>query len=285
MLSVNNNPTNQDIGGLVKQLISIYSINNHYVIKENILFPLLEKEWDDYQCLKLMWSFHDDIRRGVKECISILKQEVLDVKLFNSVSGKLYFDIFTIIHREEKVLVPLIDSTIEMEILREMLLESKELGFSLIADDEIALSSGKSLLEVVGGTVKLSTGGLSLEQLELIFKYLPVDMTFVDENDTVLFYSDPPHRIFPRTKAIIGRKVQNCHPPESVDVVERIVKAFRDGEKNDASFWIKMGPKLVLIRYFAMRDEDGNFRGTLEVSQEVSDIRQLEGERRLLDWD
>jgi len=111
-----------------------------------------------------------------------------------------------------------------------------------------------------------------------------VDITYVDENDTVRFYSNPPHRIFARTPAIIGRKVQFCHPPESVHVVEQIVNSFRSGEKSVASFWIHMGPKFVLIQYFAVRDAEGNYRGTLEVSQEISEIQKLEGDRRLLDW-
>ena len=121
--------------------------------------------------------------------------------------------------------------------------------------------------------------------MEAIFNHLPVDITFVDADNTVKYYSSPKHRIFPRTKAIIGRKVQNCHPPESVGVVERIVEAFRSGEKDEANFWIQMGPKFVLIRYFAVRDEQGTFMGTLEVSQEISELRALEGERRLLDWE
>ena len=132
--------------------------------------------------------------------------------------------------------------------------------------------------------IHLPTGVLSVEQFNLIFNHLPVDMTFVDENDTVRFFSNPPHRIFPRTAAIIGRKVQFCHPPESVHVVEDIVNAFRAGEKDVASFWIHMGSKFVLIQYFAVRNAAKEYKGTLEVSQEISEIQSLTGDRRLLDW-
>ena len=111
-----------------------------------------------------------------------------------------------------------------------------------------------------------------------------MDITFVDENDEVKFFSNPPHRIFPRTPAIIGRKVQFCHPPESVHIVNRIVDSFKSGEKSVASFWLHMGPKFVLIQYFAVRNEQGEYRGTLEVSQEISEIQKIEGDRRLLDW-
>ena len=123
------------------------------------------------------------------------------------------------------------------------------------------------------------------QQIALMMNHLPVDVTYVDENDKVLYYSTPKKRIFPRTNAVIGRAVHNCHPPESVHIVERIVEAFRNGEKDEASFWIQMRGDFVLIKYFAIRDAEGNYKGVLEVSQEVADIRKLEGEQRLLDWE
>jgi len=131
----------------------------------------------------------------------------------------------------------------------------------------------------------LSTGRLNLEQIDLVLKNLPVDITFVDENNEVRYYSDCEDRIFPRSPGIIGREVQNCHPPDSVDVVNRIVESFRSGEKDVAEFWLTLGGKFIYIRYFAVRDSDGNYKGTLEVSQDVTGIRKLEGKRRLLDWD
>jgi DUF438 domain-containing protein len=130
--------------------------------------------------------------------------------------------------------------------------------------------------------VKFATGELSLEQLELIFNHLPVDLTFVDENGRVCYFSSPKDRIFPRTVGIIGRNVEDCHPHESVEVVKNIVASFKTGESDDASFWLQMGQKFVLIRYFAVRGDDGAYKGVLEVSQEVSDIRAIEGEKRLL---
>jgi DUF438 domain-containing protein len=114
---------------------------------------------------------------------------------------------------------------------------------------------------------------------------MPVDVSFVDENDTVVYYSGTADRIFPRTPGVVGRKVQNCHPPKSVDVVERILRAFRSGERDVAEFWIETGGRFVHIRYFALRDKAGAYRGTLEVTQDVTAIRGLRGERRLLDWE
>jgi DUF438 domain-containing protein len=130
----------------------------------------------------------------------------------------------------------------------------------------------------------LDIGNLSIEQINIMLKTLPVDLTFVDENDEVAYYSNSEDRIFKRSKAVIGRKVQNCHPPKSVDVVEDILEKFKSGEKKLAEFWIQADGAFIMIRYFAMHDEAGNYAGTLEVSQELSRLRSLEGERRLVQW-
>ncbi len=117
----------------------------------------------------------------------------------------------------------------------------------------------------------------------MLFNHLPVDITFIDKDDRVVFYSDPPHRIFPRSKAVIGRTVQNCHPPESVSIVNELLDAFRAGQKNKESFWINMRGKVILIEYYALRDAEGSYAGTMEVSQDVTTIKSLKGEKRLLD--
>ena len=275
-------------GDLLTRLKSLFKdigrVDKHYIIKENILFPLMESEWREHACLKLMWSFHDDIRKNIKSLSSIIESNEFDLKEFNRLVGLIYFNINTIIFREERVLISQIDQTIDSSKIDSLLRESKEIGFGFIDGDEIEVVDEEREGSISDSFANLSTGSLSIEQLELLFKALPVDMTFVDENDEVRFYSDPPHRVFPRTTAIIGRKVQYCHPPESVDIVEKILDAFKSGTKDSADFWIKMGSKFVYIRYFAMRDSGGKYRGTLEVSQEVSEIRALEGEHRLLDW-
>jgi hypothetical protein len=126
---------------------------------------------------------------------------------------------------------------------------------------------------------------LTPEQVNFLLKNLPVDVTFVDENDTVLYYSATAERIFPRSPAVVGRKVQNCHPPSSVHVVERILESFKTGRRDVAEFWIELRGRFILIRYFAVRDENRNYRGCLEVSQDVTAIRALKGEKRLLDWE
>ena len=137
----------------------------------------------------------------------------------------------------------------------------------------------------VAGALGFSTGGLTLRQVDLLLTHLPVDLTFVDDQDRVLYYSEGPERIFPRSPGILGREVRNCHPPKSVHIVNKILDIFKSGDKDKAEFWIQLGGKFIYIRYFAVRDTNGRYRGTLEVSQDISDLRRLEGESRLLDWD
>ncbi len=266
-------------------IADIKSYVNYFTIKENIIFPAIEKHLADYKCVQIMWSIHDDIRKYLKELPTILNADNFDLKRFNIVSSKLYFDVKAIIFRDENILFPEILIIIPKEELKQHLQESKDFEFPFLKPEYKKIQENQKPQKSISGQVNLATGSLSAEQIIMIFNHLPVDITYVDENDTVRFFSTPKHRIFPRTNAIIGRKVHNCHPPESVHIVEKIVDAFRKGEKDEASFWIPMGPKFVLIKYFAIRDNNGNFKGTLEVSQEVSDIRKLKGERRLLDWD
>jgi DUF438 domain-containing protein len=132
--------------------------------------------------------------------------------------------------------------------------------------------------------IKLSTGTLSVSQLQAMLDTIPFDVTFVDAEDTVRYFSLGRERIFARSKAILGRKVQYCHPPKSVETVERILEDFRSGREDLARFWITLAGRFLCIEYFAMRDETGEYLGCLEVSQDLTDKRALEGEQRLLNY-
>ncbi len=134
------------------------------------------------------------------------------------------------------------------------------------------------------GTLPLTTGSLTLDQIDLLLTHLPVDVSFVDPDDTVRYYSETSDRIFKRTPAVIGRKVQNCHPQKSVGTVEAILKSFKSGAKDSAEFWITLDGRFIHIRYFAVRDKAGAYKGCLEVGQDVTGIRALSGQKRLLDW-
>ncbi len=274
---------------------ALQEFNLHYVKKENILFPYVEKHLVEYGCLPMMWSYHDDIRNFIKDTVEIIENENTDLKRLNRLLGDLFFNMYAIRFREEYILFPVIFDRIPEEELHGMLEQAFDVGFAFITPPSKKLldkqpkkqmgSKNDKLLtidELGDKLLDFDTGKLSIRQAIMMLNHLPVDVTFVDENDEVRYFSTPGDRIFPRSKAIIGRLVENCHPPSSVHIVKELVDAFRTGKKQKESFWIQMGKKFILIQYFALHDEEGNFRGTLEVSQDVSDIRKLEGEKRLM---
>ncbi|OFX60796.1 MAG: hypothetical protein A2066_07360 [Bacteroidetes bacterium GWB2_41_8] len=278
-------PENQYFRNELKgKFTDLAKMDQHYQIKENVFFPLIEEFMPDYRCLQVMWSFHDDIRSNIKAVIQVLDDPNFDLKAFNRLSGDIFFNMYAIKFREERILFPVASDFIPENKLNELFRESLEIGFPYINPEitapEVLTHPGISSTEV-----DLKTGFLSAEQIRLLFNHLPVDITYVDENDKVKFFSTPEKRIFRRTNSIIGRDVKNCHPHESVHVVEQIVEAFRKGEKDKASFWIRMKGEFILIQYFAVRDELGNYKGVVEVSQEITEIRELQGEKRLLDWE
>jgi DUF438 domain-containing protein len=276
------------LSDLLNDFKAVDRFTEHYVVMENVVFPEIERSWENHKCLKLMWSFHDDIRRNIKKTLEILARKPFDLKLFNETVSKVYFNISTIIFREEHILFPLLSESFSEELFQKMGVQLQEFNLQYADVQKALIKKNGSSLESAPisdeNMVRLSTGEITPEQVELIINHLPVDITFVDDNNRVKFFSAPKHRIFPRITGIINRRVQDCHPHESVHVVEKIIESFRSGEKDEAAFWIRMGEKLVLIKYFAVRDKAGNYKGVLEVSQEISGIQEISGERRLLDW-
>lgn len=285
LMLLNKNTEDREIrsklASLWKELLPFMQ---YYVIKENVLFPMIEKEVEAFKCISVMWSFHDQIRRDLDLLISFLESDqAVDLKRMNRWAGDLFFNLYAVKFREERILFPVLELQIDPDKIEGLWNESVELGFPYYNPEK--KDSIEQRVELPSELIDLKTGLLSVEQLILIFKHLPVDLTFVDENNKVCFFSTSPRRIFPRTVAIIGRDVNNCHPHESVHVVEKIVASFRDGSRDKADFWISMRGKKVLIQYFAVRDDDGRYRGVLEASQEISEIQALEGEKRILDWE
>ncbi|MEE8640074.1 MAG: DUF438 domain-containing protein [bacterium] len=258
----------------------------HYVRKENQLFPLLERH-DVSGPTQVMWALHDDIRAMLRETRRALAQG--EAGAFVAAADKLLTAVDDMIYKEEKILFPMALETLSTEEWREVRRGEEEIGYALAEpaapwppEDEGAPAPPPAAPKE-RETLSLDTGALTPEQVNLVLKHLPVDITFVDEEDTVRYYSATAERIFPRSPAVIGRKVQNCHPPKSLHAANRLLEEFKAGERDVAEFWIRQGEKFVHIRYFALRDVAGNYRGTMEVSQEVSGVRALEGERRLLD--
>jgi DUF438 domain-containing protein len=265
-------------------LARVGEVEKHYLRKENQLFPLLERHGVSGPS-QVMWSLHDDIRAMLRETRRAL--EAGEGEEFVAAARRLLAAVDDMIYKEEKILFPMALETLSAEEWREVRRGEEEIGYALAApaaswppEGEVAPAAGPAARE----TLPLDTGALTPEQVNLILKHVPADLTFVDEEDIVRYYSAGAERIFPRSPAIIGRKVQNCHPPESLHVVNRILEEFKAGRRDVAAFWIRRGERFIYIRYFALRDADGAYRGTLEVSEDVSDVPALEGERRLLDW-
>ena len=280
---INNNFDKKLLPKLADKFKEIQKFTLHYTVIENVIFPILETKWKHYQCVKIMWSFHDDIRDNIRKIIDLLNNESFDLKTFNHLCGQIFFNLSTIVFREEKIIFPLMLETISNDKLFKLNKQMSEIGLPFANISKLEIPNNDELF-VSNKQIKLPTGNLTVKQLNLIFDSLHVDMTFVDENDSVQYFSNPPHRIFPRTKAIIGRKVQMCHPPESVHIVNQIIASFKSGEKDVAKFWFRLGEKYILIQYFALRTKTNEYKGTLEVSQEISEIQAIKGERKLLDW-
>lgn len=270
---------------LQEKLKSLQEYELHYIKKENILFPYLEKIFEGYRCLQIMWSFHDDFRKSLKTLDSLLNEEIVSLDILNKELGKLFFVVIPIIFREEHIVFPVAYKAIPENYWNEMLQQSFEIGFSYIHITKSEQNISKNIpINSLHG-IDLLTGIMSADQIRWMLNTLPIDITYLNDQDEVCYFSGSSERIFPRSKAIIGRKVQNCHPPESVHIVNEIIDSFRTGKKNHADFWIQMRGKFINIRYIAVRDEQGIYKGTIEVSQDISDIKNLQGEKRLLNWE
>jgi DUF438 domain-containing protein len=259
-------------------------IDKHFVRKENQLFPILEQKGVTGPS-KVMWALHDDIRgfiKGLRKDTAAGKAEKIAVEAL----AKMIRDM---IYKEEHILFPMALETMSEEEWVRVAKGEAEAGYAWIrpaADWKPASASfQQQLLAEKVGSLNLDTGQLTAEQVNLVLTHLPVDISFVNEQDEVAYYSATPERIFPRSPGVIGRKVQNCHPPKSVGMVERILQAFKDGSRNAAEFWIQMRGRVIHIRYFAVRDGSGKYRGCLEVSQDITEIQKLTGNKRLLDWE
>lgn len=216
---------------LTPLFVDLMKFDAHYVKKENILFPYLEKFWDNYRPLKVMWSLHDDIRNSLKEILNLLQDRWSSWNDLNREIGNYFFLTFGMIFKEELIIFPVAWETVEQKYWDEMHVKSFEFPFPFIETPERPEVIIKHGNRDPGSVFVTDTGTLNFEQLEALFGCLPMDITVVDENDTVVYFTHSSDRIFPRSSAIIRRQVQNCHPPESVHVVEKIIDSFKKGEK------------------------------------------------------
>lgn len=282
---------NTDPNILRKDFLQLLSIDTHYKKKENLLFPYMEK-YGITAPPQVMWGVDDEIRTQLKDCNA-------RIQAADALSPELKGDIDTaldrvreMIFKEESIMIPMLMENLTEAEWYAIEGDTEEFGYCLIHKpshwnpDKNPTGSPKGETSgddgIKEGTVVLPSGRFTIEELTRVFNTLPVDITFVDRKDQVKFFSETPDRVFPRARSIIGREVKNCHPPASVHIVEGIVADFRSGKKDGEDFWIRMGEKLILIRYFALRDEAGDYMGTLEVTQEIAGIQALTGEKRLV---
>lgn len=257
-------------------------VDLHYLRKENQLFPLLEKH-DVTGPSQVMWAIHDDIRAQLRACAQLL--EAGDTAEAIAVLGHVTQEIADMVYKEEHILFPLALELLAPEEWARVKAGEEEIGFAWIASPPPWEPKAQEALPAPAPAQawNFDTGHLTTEQANLILTHLPVDLSFVNERDEVVYYSATRERIFPRSPGVIGRKVQKCHPPKSVHIVQQILDEFRSGKKDVAEFWITAHGRFIHIRYFAVRDRAGVYRGCLEVTQDVTGIRALTGEKRLLD--
>ncbi|MUG87226.1 DUF438 domain-containing protein [Paenibacillus timonensis] len=287
---------------LLEDLSLLLDLDKHYSRKENLLFPYLEK-YGVYGPTKVMWGIDDGIRMMIKETKGKLANGSADQETILLDLERIIKEVNEMIFKEENILLPMALEKLTEDEWVSIARESEQIGFCLTAPEREWIpervplqpsdgESGGTAAEAGGtapegtavplGFVKFETGILSMEQLEAVMNHLPVDLTFIDENDVVRYFSHGKERIFARTKAVIGRTVQNCHPPQSVHVVNQLLEDFKAGRKDAEDFWIPIKDKFVYIRYFAVRSEDGRYLGTLEFTQNIAPIRELEGQKRIL---
>lgn len=263
---------------------------SHYLREENVLFPMLEKHGIT-QPPAIMWMEHDKIR-GIKKELYQVVETASDVafsefsRRLDQTSLELAEMLSSHFYKENNILFPTALKVIGDGEWQEIRRQFDELGYCCFTPEPARVAPAAPLqaqLAQVEGVVSLETGSFSLEALEAVLNTLPVDITFVDKDDTVRYFSQSKERIFARTKAIIGRKVQQCHPQKSVHVVNQILEDFRAKKRDVAEFWINLKGRLIYIRYFAVRSREDEYLGCLEVTQDITDVKKIEGEKRLLD--
>ncbi|VBB07714.1 Hypothetical protein LUCI_2979 [Lucifera butyrica] len=276
---------------LAEKLNLLWDVDKHYRRKEDLIFPFLEK-YEITGPPKVMWGVDDKIRDLLKEAKSLIShyqpanRQPLVARMEEAIA-----QIDEMIFKEEKILFPMAVQTLSEDEWYQVLQDSDEIGYCLVEPRRNwkpvreNVTAGKDSLAngYEQGYIKFGTGVLSPQEIELIFSHLPVDITFVDKHGAVKFFSAGKERIFPRARTIIGRKVENCHPPASVHIVEKIVEDFKNGSKDQENFWLELGGKFVYIRYFAVKDETGDFAGVLEVTQDIKPIQAIAGEKRIAD--
>jgi DUF438 domain-containing protein len=269
----------------------LMDIDKHYNRKENLLFPFLELNGITGPP-KVMWGKDDEIRNLLKGTINGLSTiENLSIEdlegLIDFLITPMIASIRDMIVKEEQILFPMSMDKLTTSEWYQIYKETPEIGFCIYdpkvewKPDGMEISENES---IDGENIQLATGSFTIKEITAILNTVPFDITFVDRNDKVKYFSNGNERVFSRTRAILKRDVRMCHPPSSVHIVDQIVDDFKSGRESRAPFWIEMGGKFIHIEYFALRDEKGEYLGTIEVSKDITELRALTGEQRLLSY-
>lgn len=268
---------------------NLLKVTVHYKRKENLLFPYMEK-YGITAPPKVMWGVDDEIKAAIKEIKEIFTTELIDIE--NSVVKlkEVLEKTEEMIFKEENIMIPMLVEVMTQDEWKLVSDESSEIGFIVsdipewepIVSDDVPTEKNSKQEVTQQGLIQLPSGIFKLEELICMLNTLPFDITFVNKDDEVKYFSEGKERAFPRTRAIIGRNVSNCHPPASVHVVEKLVEDFKAGVKDQEDFWIRAGDKYILIRYYAVRNERNEYLGVLEVTQDIKPIQKVTGEKRLL---
>jgi len=288
--------TNDKLPGFVLQLRTIFNalsdIDKHYKRKEYLLFPYLEKHLITGPPT-VMWGKHDELRVFLNDSIRDLETSISTVNQLQSIINKNLNRTLELIDgmimKEEEILFPMAMDTLTEEEWYKIYSETIEFGFCLIDPEDEWKPAGLIVEKqqyVESGAIQLSSGSFDIKQLEALFLHIPIDITFVDADDKVALFSHSPNRVFERNRSIIGRDVRMCHPPGSVHIVEQIIDDFKSGKENKAVFWMSnfMG-RFIYIEYSAVRDKENNYLGVVEVTQDITQMRKLEGDQRLLSYE
>ena len=288
--------TNDKLPGFVIQMRTIFNalsdIDKHYKRKEFLLFPYMEKHLITGPPT-VMWGKHDELRGFLNTAIKELEGSITTVEQMQSIIEKHLNIVLELVDgmimKEEEILFPMAMDTLTEEEWFRIYSETLEFGFCLIDPEDEWKPTGVTVEKqeyVEAGAIQLSSGAFDIQQLEALFLHLPIDITFVDASDKVAFFSHSPNRVFERNRSIIGRDVRMCHPPGSVHIVEQIIADFKSGKENKAMFWMSnFQGRFIYIEYSAVRDKENNYLGVVEVTQDITRMRALEGDQRLLSYE
>ena len=260
--------------GLKRQISLLDQFENHYLRKEYALFPIMESKGITVPP-KVMWGVHDEIREIYKNFKQAFDEQADDV-MDQFLAAK--EELLEMIFKEENILIPMVAQAFHVDDWEKMAQDTPQYGYCIVTPEAewkvekkpSTIQSKEEIQET--GDIPLSTGSLSLEQLDLLLNLLPMELSFVDKDNIVKYYNEGngEEKIFKRTKSAIGRDVINCHPPKSHAIVKQLFEQLRSGQKEKEEMWFKKEDKMIHVTYHAVRNAQGEYMGVLEYVQNIA---------------